>query len=77
MKIATLATIGFAVGFATAIAPAHSSKSCIARPHLQNVGGTDLDTEYFLTGPDLMPVQYGAGIPKARERKQCPRNPET
>ena len=65
MKIATIATLCFAAGFATAIAPAQTTRSCIAPVHIQSAGQSagwiDLDTDYLLTGPDLMLVSYDSG----------------
>lgn len=64
MKIATIATLWFAAGFAAAIAPAQPITSCIAPAHIRSAGWSDLYTEYLLTGPDWMLVPYDPGILK-------------
>jgi len=62
MKIATLARICLAAAFAVTIAPAQSGKIRIVPANGQNAGGTDLDSDYLLTGPDVMLVPYDPGI---------------
>jgi hypothetical protein len=62
MKTATLATIYFAAAFAIAIAPAQTGQIRSVPADVQNAGSTDLNTDYLLTGPDLMLVPYDPGI---------------
>lgn len=64
MKIATIATLCFAAGFATAIAPAQTAKTCIAPARVQNAVWTDLNTEYAPVGADVMPIVPDPGIPQ-------------
>ena len=63
MKIANLATMWFAVGFARAIAPAHTVRSCIIGLHVKNADWADLDTGY-LSGRGPMPVPRAHGTLK-------------
>lgn len=61
MKIATVATMWFAVAFASAITPAETAFRPVP-PQLQAIDETNLYTDHLLTGPDLMLVPYDAGI---------------
>lgn len=62
MKIATLASLWFAAGFAMAVGPAQTARNFIVRVHVESAGWIDPNTDYWLTGPDLMLVPYDPGI---------------
>jgi hypothetical protein len=62
MKIAAFATMWFAAAFAVAIAAAQTGSVRAVPAHVQNADVTDLDTDYLLTGPDVMLVPYDPGI---------------